>query len=591
MDFWDVVHPSDRESARERAERRLRGEPVPLQFEQPIVRKDGAERLLDFSVTRFAYDGQPAALGVFIDITERKLAEAAARLANERFGSVLRAATGYSILVTDANGVITVMNEGAEQMLGYRSEELIGKADLARLHAPDELAARGQELGLASGYEVLVQTPRLGESETREWTYLRKDGRRLSVLLTVAPIRGEAGALDGFIAIARDITAQKKLEQQLIQSQKMETVGLLAGGVAHDFNNLLVPILGYSELMMLEPSIDASTRTQIQQIQYSAQRARELTQRLLAFSRKQVIELKVVVLEDVVRRFESVLRRTIRENVCIKVVVSSKLSPVRADTGQIEQILLNLAINAQDAMPLGGILTIEVADVELDESYSARHPEALPGSYVMLAVSDNGNGMDEATVLRIFEPFFTTKEIGRGTGLGLSTVYGIVKQHGGSISVYSELSWGSTFKIFLPRAVGAELAANVNQSTAELPQGGETILVVEDDEVVRMAVCKMIENLGYRIVAANAESALQFARTSKTPVHLLLTDVVMPGMNGQELYQAIARERPGLKVLYVSGYSTTVIGHHGVLDEGVSFLQKPFTLSVLSQKIRQTLDS
>jgi PAS domain S-box-containing protein len=527
------------------------------------------------------------------DITERKRGEEAIREANERFRSVLHAATGYSIIGTDQDGLVKVFNEGAELMLGYSAEEVIDKATPEMIHDPEEIVARAVAIGIEPGFEVLVAAARRGETETREWTYIHKNGSRLTVSLTVTAMHNEAGLLSGFIGMARDITAEKKLEQQFIQSQKMECVGLLAGGVAHDFNNLLTPILGYTELLIRGFSEDDPRHKRLQHVKEAADRAKDLTHRLLTFSRKQIIELKTLDLGDIVCQFEEILHRTIRENIQIDIAIAPSLGKVRIDAGQIELVLLNLSVNAQDAMPEGGKLTIEVKDIDLDAAYAASHAEISPGPYVMLAVSDTGSGMDEKTTAHIFEPFFTTKELGKGTGLGLSTVYGIVKQHGGSIYVYSERERGSVFKVFLPRVEedGTLIEPSLSRGN-RVVSGSETILVAEDSEIVRLLVNDMLESFGYNVlVAESPERCIEIARGYQGTLDLLLTDVVMPGMNGMELIHLLRETRPELKVLFMSGYSSNVIAHHGVLDQKVDFVQKPFTVQSLSEKVRQALDS
>jgi len=514
----------------------------------------------------------------------------AVSVANQRFRSILSAATAYAIIVVDPQGIIRVVNEGAERMLGYHAGELVDHADLTSLHDRFELAAAAKAAGLLPGSEVLLAAARQGRTETREWTYLRKDGSRLTVSLAVTAMRGDDGAISGFVGIARDVTDEKKLEQQLLQAQKMESVGLLAGGIAHDFNNLLVPILGYVDLLQRLSASGSTDQAHLAQIRRAAERARDLTQRLLAFSRKQIIELRTVDFGALLVRLEGMLRRMIREDIRIQVQVPSRPILVRADAGQIEQVLVNLAVNAQDAMPHGGLLLIELSETELDQAYTATHPEVKPGRYVMLAVTDTGHGMDEATARRAFEPFFTTKEPGHGTGLGLSTVYGIVKQHGGTVTLYSEPGRGTTFKVFVPR--GSDPAVEAEPSAADrVVHGHETILVVEDEEMVRTIAEAMLGSLGYRtLVTDGAAQALAVSQAHEGRIHLMLTDVVMPMMNGRQLHARLLETRPDLKVLFMSGYTPNVIAHQGVLEEGVHFVQKPFTLATLSAGVRAALD-
>jgi two-component system, cell cycle sensor histidine kinase and response regulator CckA len=557
----------------------------------------GSERLPGVYLTGTAaplFDSDGKLMGAIEslrDISERKRSEDALRVANERFASVLRAATAYSIIAMGPSGLIEVMNEGAELMLGYPAAEVVERATPMLFHDQNEVAQRAKEQQVEPGFEVLVQKARRGEIDTREWTYVRRDGSRLTVSLTVTAMRSQNGEFTGFICVARDVTGEKQLEQQLLQSQKMECVGQLSGGVAHDFNNLLTPIKGYVELMKMSLSEQDPLRQDLLEIERAADSAKELTQQLLAFSRKQIIDLKPVDLRDVVRRSANILRRTIRENVAIELKLSPSLGVVRADAGQIELVLVNLSINAQDAMPNGGLLSIETADISLDEGQLARHAGLSAGRYVMLAVHDTGTGMDEATMSRIFEPFFTTKDIGKGTGLGLSTAYGVIKQHGGSIQVHSEKGRGSSFKILLPRVNEAEASPRPEPSDL-VQRGTETILVVEDNQMVRSLLSKLLPGLGYQIVVAgSADESVALAQARQDAIHLLLTDVVMPGSNGRELYDRLRKLRPELKVLFMSGYTTDIIGHHGVLDPGVHFLHKPFTRSALSAKIRQALES
>ena len=510
---------------------------------------------------------------------------------NEHFQSILRASRAYSIISTNPEGLIQIFNKGAILMLGYEADEVIGKKTPLMFHDPEEVARRAAELGVRPGFHVFVFNLYQSEQETREWTYIRKDGGRLTVSLTVTAMRSEAGQLNGYIGIARDITNEKKLEQQLLQSQKMETVGLLAGGIAHDFNNLLTPILGYTDLLLSSDSPES--QTELRQIRQAAERARELTFRLLTFSRKQVIELKTVDLSQIIRHFENILRRTIREDIRINILAPPTLHPIRADAGQIEQILINLSVNAQDAMPGGGILKIEAREVQADATFLRSHPELKAGPYLLLTVSDTGVGMDEKTLAHVFEPFFTTKEQGKGTGLGLSTVYGIVKQHQGFIFVLSEKNRGCSFEIYLPcNLEEMEIEEPVRFAQTEVKRGVETILLVEDDEMVRSFTCKILKTLGYQVLPTETvQEAIELVKNSQQKIDLLLSDVIMPSMNGKDLYDQLRTIRPNLKVLFMSGYPREVIGRHGVLDPHVHFVQKPFSQPVLAAKLREALDS
>jgi signal transduction histidine kinase/ActR/RegA family two-component response regulator len=382
----------------------------------------------------------------------------------------------------------------------------------------------------------------------------------------------------------------QKTEDQLRQSQKLEAVGRLAGGVAHDFNNLLTIITGYSELLLFKKELDGASREKIEGIRNAGVRAASLTRQLLAFSRKQVLQPVVLDLNSLVEGVSKMLDRLIGEDIQITMALRPNIKRIHADPGQIEQVIVNLAVNARDAMPRGGKITIETANAELDEPYAATHVAARAGHYVMLSVSDTGVGMDAETQKQIFEPFFTTKEVGKGTGLGLSTVYGIVKQSGGNIWVYSEVNKGTSFKIYFPQVEGdAESLQTAHESL--LPQGTETILLAEDENMVRALARENLSNLGYQVLeAGNGEEALKVSNEYQGEINLLLTDVVMPRMSGRELAERVAADRPGLPVLYMSGFTDDAIVHHGVLEPGTEFLEKPFTLNGLARKVRQVLD-
>ncbi len=388
--------------------------------------------------------------------------------------------------------------------------------------------------------------------------------------------------------------ALRRSEEQLRQAQKMEAIGQLAGGVAHDFNNLLTIISGYSDLLLngiLRPQ-DATAREAVGEIRKAAERAAGLTRQLLAFSRRQVLAPQVLVLNSVVQDVDKMLRRLIGEDIQLSCRLAADLGTVKADPGQIEQVLLNLAVNARDAMPRGGRLTIETANIMLDENYARTHPEIQPGPFVMLAVTDTGCGMDAATLRRIFEPFFTTKGPGKGTGLGLATVYGIVKQSGGSIYVYSEVDRGTSFKVYLPR-LEADPIADLPPIAAPVQQTGgqETLLIVEDDDAVRALTRTVLRDNSYNVIEAiDADTALNWVEEHNQPIHLLVTDVVMPGMSGRELAERLKAQRPEMKVLFMSGYTDDAVVRHGLLDAEIAFLQKPFTPNALARKVREVLD-
>jgi two-component system, cell cycle sensor histidine kinase and response regulator CckA len=388
-----------------------------------------------------------------------------------------------------------------------------------------------------------------------------------------------------------DITRRQMLEEQLRQSQKMEAVGRLAGGVAHDFNNLLTVITGYSQMSMEETAPGSSLHEHAQQVYEASQRAAALTRQLLAFSRQQVLQPQVVSLNKILESMQKMLSRLIGEDIRVRTICSKELALVKVDPAQIEQVILNLSINARDAMPKGGQLTLETDRAELDESYTKDHPWVKPGVYMRLTVSDNGVGMDEKTQARIFEPFFTTKETGKGTGLGLSMVYGVVKQSGGHIMVYSEPGHGTTFKLYFPIVDKLEEGREGKLKAAAQRRGEETILIVEDDQALRELAKNILANQGYKVFAAqNPEEVREICKTHGTKIDLLLTDVIMPQMSGKDVAQMCTATIPTLKVLYMSGYTSDVIMHHGVLEEGLAFLQKPFTPVSLTAKVREVLD-
>src|SRR5579875_148771 len=476
-------------------------------------------------------------------------------------------------------GHVTIWNRGAERLFGYSAEEVIGEITSTnpRLHWPEELKA--------------LKRVRKGESVPPfETVRRRKDGTEVHVSVSISPIRERDGRIVGASLICRDVSERKRLERQVVQSQKMEAIGQLAGGVAHDFNNLLTIINGYSELLLNRLPAGDPMRQLLSEINRAGERAGTLTRQLLAFSRQQVLEPRVLDLNAVVSDTEKMLRRLIGEDVILTYVPSPTAQPVKIDPGQMEQILMNLAVNARDAMPQGGRITIETRSVTLDEQYVQSHPDVRPGQHALLAVSDTGFGMDDATKARIFEPFFTTKGPGKGTGLGLATVYGIVKQSGGYIWVYSEVGHGTTFKIYLPLVAEEVERPSPDQDKKITAAGSETVLLVEDEQNVRELVADYLRGAGYQVLEAeDGDHALKAASAHKGPIHILVTDVVMPHMSGPELAAKLTDARPAMKVLFISGYTDDTVFRHGVLEGGVAYLQKPFNLKAVSQKIREVL--
>jgi PAS domain S-box-containing protein len=489
----------------------------------------------------------------------------------------------FAVVALDLEGRFTLVNRRMAEIAGYTAEELIGQPFTNLLPAAE------RDRVIASLQHTLKEGTPLHHEET---PLLRKDGSPVTVAYGWSALFSERKII-GVVGTGEDITERKRLEEQLFQARKLESVGRLAGGVAHDFNNLLTAVLGYAELLEMELPADGETAGYVHNIRQAAERAAGLTGQLLAFARRQVIEPKIVNLNDLILNLNTMLPRLIGEHIQLVMQPAPDLHSVRIDPNQFEQILINLVVNARDAIPLeGGRITVETGNVTLDTEYARRHEGVTPGEYVMLAVSDTGSGMEEAVQLQIFEPFFTTKEKGRGTGLGLATVYGIVKQAGGHIWLYSEAGEGTTFKIYLPRAFAPaeEIATPVPSLAA--PRGSETLLIVEDEPAVRALVASALRGLGYYVLeAGGGEAAIRVAAAYAGTIHLLVTDVVMPQMSGKELAERLQATHPTLKVLFVSGYTENTIVHHGVLEPGIDFLPKPFTLSALSQKVREVLNT
>jgi PAS domain S-box-containing protein len=515
----------------------------------------------------------------------RQLAATAAQLAEteRRFHLLIDAVTDYAIFMLDTAGNVVSWNPGAERIKGYSSAEILGH-HFSRFYTEDD-----RQKGLPR--TALATAERTGKYEAEGWR-CRKDGTTFMANVVINAIRHTSGRLLGFAKITRDITEKKAAEEQLRQAQKMEAVGQLTGGVAHDFNNLLTVIMGNLEHLdrILQPA--QSTQRIIAAALRAASRAALLTHRLLAFSRRQPLMPEVLWANKLVAGISELLRRTLGESILIETVLAGGLWPTLADGNQLENALINLAINARDAMPEGGKLTIETANTHLDEAYARMHEEVQPGQYVGIFVTDTGAGMARETVAHAFEPFFTTKEIGQGTGLGLSQVYGFIKQSGGHVKIYSEVGEGTTVKLYLPRYRGAENVVDERPETYQLPRGrSELVLVVEDDPDVRDYTVEMVGDLGYSVLSApDGASALRLL-DSHRQVSLLFTDVGLPGgMNGRQLAEQALRRQPRLKVLYTTGYARNAIVNQGRLDPAVEVVFKPFTYSDLATKIRHVLE-
>jgi PAS domain S-box-containing protein len=563
---------------------RLRETGGPFSAEYRYVARDG--RIVwvrDETVIVRDESGRPLYVqGYLLDITGAKRAAEEIVRAKEYSETLIRTAN-VMIVGLDAEGRILVFNEAAEKITGYALEELAGRdwfeAIVPRERYPEvwaDFEGWTEGGGLPETFENPIQT-KSGEERFISW-------RNSEVT--------EGGRPIGTISFGIDVTERKTLEEQLRQSQKMEAVGRLAGGIAHDFNNLLTAISGYSDFALAQVDPASEAAGDIEEIRKAADRASSLTSQLLAFSRRQVLRPQVLDLNAIVTDMEAMLRRLIGEHIRLKVRLEGALEFARLDRGQMEQVLMNLALNARDAMPEGGDLIITTKNVLVDEGRANGHVGLEPGSYVMLVVSDTGAGMDDETKARAFEPFFTTKAPGKGTGLGLATVYGIVKQSGGSIWVDTMPGKGSIFTIFLPRAWEGARQAPVAPAEQNGAQGSETILLVEDESVVRSLVRKMLEGSGYTILEAeDGKQAFALSREHGGTIDLLLTDVVMPGMNGRELAERLWFSRPELRVLYMSGYTDSRVFNPDVLDPGSAFLHKPFTMSELAGKVRDVLDT
>lgn len=584
---FDLVHPEDRDHVIYKFKKGMQRDTILPPYQYRHKHKNGTWRVLESIGKRFVDEkGRLLAIINTRDITERKEAERRIEESEQRYRSLFDH-NPDAVFSLDLYDRLLNANQVATRLTGYRAEELIGRLF-------EELFAADDREHVASHTRAALK----GQPQNFEATIIAQDSRRVAASVLNVPIVVNGNVI-GLYSVVRDVTEQraaneklKKSEEQLLQAQKMEAIGQLAGGVAHDFNNLLTAISGYSDLSLKRLTANDPLRHYVGEISKACARAASLTAQLLAFSRQQLLQLQVLKLNTIIADMAEMLARLIGENIELRVLLDHRLGSIKADAGQIEQVILNLAVNARDAMPEGGKLTIETNNVYLDQDYIGSRMEVTPGYYVRLSVSDTGCGMDEKIRKQIFEPFFTTKGVGKGTGLGLSTVYGIVKQSGGNISVYSEPKRGTTFNIYLPRVDEEIQESHRKVEVPDVPGGTETILLAEDDEAIRNLIREVLETSGYRVLeAANGLAALQLCEQYEEPIHLLLTDVVMPEMSGRILAERLSAIRPNLRVLYMSGYTTDTVVLHGVLSEGTSFIQKPFTPATLVNKVREVLSA
>jgi len=579
---FEQIHPDDRERVKKAADDARRSG-IGKTLEYRLRHKNGEWLILESTSSVIRNDkGEPEKLVIVNrDVSERKRAEEALRRSETGFKSVVEDAP-YGIYRASTAGRFLQVNPALKKMLGYDSSQELCTKDLAG----EIFQHSGEYLRLI---ELLRRTEEIKDVEM-EWK--RKDAASITVRCSGRRVDDENGAPAYFEVFAEDVTEKRVLEKQLRMAQKMEAIGRLSGGIAHDFNNLLGVIIGYSRVLKRELGASSVLFEHALEIEKAGQRAASLTKQLLAFSRQQVLTPAVLNLNTLASDMQKMLPQLLGEDVEVTLILDPNLGNVKADQSQVEQVIMNLAVNARDAMPMGGKLKIETKNVQLDEAFTRRHPGAKVGTYVLLAVTDTGTGMDAATLTHIFEPFFTTKERGKGTGLGLATVYGIVKQSNGYTGVDSAPGKGTAFQIYLPRHAGQTVVEEPERPFSDMLRGSETILLVEDSEPLRKLVKTFLDSAGYRVFSADSgESALEVSTKIERALDLLLTDVVMPGMNGRILAEHLLPRQPGMRVLYMSGYTDSFIAGHGVLDPGTHLLHKPFTEDVFLRKVREVLDA
>lgn len=581
--FWETPwwshSPTLQKKLKDSIHRAAQGEFI--QFEASHRASDHSLHFVDFSLKPVRNESG----NVFLltaegrDITTQKKTSQALKESEHHLNKIINAIAD-PIFVKDRQHRWVLLNDAFCSFSGYSRDELLGKSDYDFFPKSEADESWDKD-------EIVFTS---GKENINEEFVTNADGAVRTIVTKKTCYTDDKGT-PFIVGIIRDVTERRIIEQQLRQAVKMEAIGTLAGGVAHDFNNLMMAVIGYSTLLLQGLEAGSPLRKDLERIKKAGESAAALTNQLLAFSRKQVVQRQVLDLNSVLAETQKMLARLIREDIELVSTLEPKLWRVLSDPSRIEQVIMNLAINARDAMPRGGKLTIETANAYLDETYASQHAGVVPGQYVMLAVSDNGVGMDPETLAHIFEPFFTTKAKGKGTGLGLATVYEIVKQSGGHIWVYSELNHGTTFKVYLPRAEAEADVMKSEDGTETIRGGTETIFVVEDDDTVRTLTRHILLHYGYHVLDVHSgPHALRLLDQPHDPIDLLITDVVMPEMGGRQVAEAVVARSPGTKVLYISGYTDNAIVHHGVLDAGVAFLQKPFSPQALAQKVRQVLD-
>jgi two-component system cell cycle sensor histidine kinase/response regulator CckA len=551
---------------------------------QPHLLKNGNVISAEVASHSFEYEGRPAVLVVAHDVTERQRTHEALEAREQYFRHLIENAMDL-ITILNGDGTIRFESPSMEKVLGYKPEDYLGKNAFDFVH-PEDLAR------VTQAFLEALQTP--GETPPLTFRVRHKDGS-WHILEGVGNNLLSDPVMAGIVFNSRDITDRKRLEERYLQSQKVQAIGQLAGGVAHDFNNILTAIIGYSDMILRQVPPGGPLRGHLEEIRKAADRASSLTHQLLAFSRQQVLQPRIFDLNASITDMHKLLRRLLGESINLVTLPHQDLGSVRADPGQIEQVLLNLAVNARDAMPGGGVLTIETANVTLDQEYACIHPDVVTGDYVLLAVSDTGAGIPPDIIPRIFEPFFTTKGQGKGTGLGLATCHGIIKQSGGHIGVYSEIGHGTTFKVYLPRVAAAPEVAPRREllvPLSSMAKGKETVLVVEDEATLLDLAIIVLSDLGYRVLAAdNGVEALRvLEQCADEKIDVLITDVVMPQMGGKELADRVSALYPDIRIIFCSGYTQDAIVHGSVLERGATFVQKPYTAEILASRIREVLE-